>query len=664
MRAVIKTESDFDPRVVSSAGAQGLMQLMPETARLMGVTDIFDPRQNIMGGARYLQVLARRFCKTPARGRGGRRALTVCSPEEKVKVIAGYHAGPAAVEKYGGMPPYETTHAYVGDGAAPLRRSTGRRRRERSRGATEDVARRRARAVCVAHLASAGELVAAKKFGEAEGEILRALSASPERRQGAQPAGAGALQAGTPRGRARHLPRDRGRVAARRRRAPQPGPPGAEAGARSTRRCPSWRWRCASRPATSAPGATSATPTPRRARWCRRRRRSAARGRTRWPPSSSTRPRCRARRRRCVGGAALGGRWRWRRAPPSPPAPAAGSARPSGGARRAPRRDGPRVAASTAPAPVRRVACRLGATPDRAPARAEVAAGAAAVVRAARGSGRRRSPAIPPARRSGWRSPTRRTRAPTPSLAGVGRARRGSRGVPPRRRARASASRSGARAGAPFFRLTGAGDVWIAGAGGPLAAAALDRRRPLRARGSRAGVRRLADLGGGRGPRRRACACCSSAAAARSRCSCRRTPSPSRSPTRQPTLLSAARLYGWVGRLVPHGERMPGAAPFQLGCQGEGVVLLEAIAPASYRPGSHGQPPARAHQRPEPGDDGAGGADPVRALFIDNFSPLRSFIASLLYLVARRATRSTATSRAAAARSARWGSSSIRWPTS
>jgi len=112
IRAVIKTESDFDPRVVSSAGAEGLMQLLPGTARQMGVTDIFDPRQNIMGGTRYLQVLARRFCKTPAAGDDG-RPLTVCSSDEKVKVIAGYHAGPAAVEKYGGIPPYETTHAYV-----------------------------------------------------------------------------------------------------------------------------------------------------------------------------------------------------------------------------------------------------------------------------------------------------------------------------------------------------------------------------------------------------------------------------------------------------------------------------------------------------------------------------------------------------------------------
>ena len=116
MRAVIKTESDFDPHVVSSAGAQGLMQLLPSTARLMGVTDNFDPRQNIMGGARYLQLLARRFCRTPAAASAGGQPieqLTVCSPDEKVKVVAAYHAGPGAVEKYGGMPPYETTRAYV-----------------------------------------------------------------------------------------------------------------------------------------------------------------------------------------------------------------------------------------------------------------------------------------------------------------------------------------------------------------------------------------------------------------------------------------------------------------------------------------------------------------------------------------------------------------------
>ncbi len=110
-RAVIKTESDFDPRVVSSVGAMGLMQLMPGTARDMGVTDAFDPRQNIMGGCRYLQILARKYCRTPAPA--GSSVAFHCSPEEHVKVVSAYHAGPGAVDKYGGMPPYQTTRSYV-----------------------------------------------------------------------------------------------------------------------------------------------------------------------------------------------------------------------------------------------------------------------------------------------------------------------------------------------------------------------------------------------------------------------------------------------------------------------------------------------------------------------------------------------------------------------
>jgi len=114
VRAVIRTESDFDPNVVSSAGAQGLMQLMPATARAMGVTNVWDPRQNIMGGSRYLQLLAKRYCRTPAVGGSeGRSASFVCSFEEKIKVVAGYHAGPGAVDKYAGLPPYETTRSYV-----------------------------------------------------------------------------------------------------------------------------------------------------------------------------------------------------------------------------------------------------------------------------------------------------------------------------------------------------------------------------------------------------------------------------------------------------------------------------------------------------------------------------------------------------------------------
>ena len=127
VRAVIRTESDFDPNVVSSAGAQGLMQLMPATARAMGVTNVWDPRQNIMGGTRYLQLLAKRYCRTPALGTADRSASFVCSHDEKVKVLAGYQAGPGAVDKYAGLPPYETTRAYV---TAVLQRYEEYRRRE------------------------------------------------------------------------------------------------------------------------------------------------------------------------------------------------------------------------------------------------------------------------------------------------------------------------------------------------------------------------------------------------------------------------------------------------------------------------------------------------------------------------------------------------------
>ncbi|MCA9625875.1 MAG: lytic transglycosylase domain-containing protein, partial [Myxococcales bacterium] len=89
IRAVIKVESDYDPRAVSSAGAQGLMQLMPETALRMQIRDSFDPRLNIFAGTRYLRVLANNF--------NGDLELTV----------AGYNAGEGAVMRHGGIPPYE-----------------------------------------------------------------------------------------------------------------------------------------------------------------------------------------------------------------------------------------------------------------------------------------------------------------------------------------------------------------------------------------------------------------------------------------------------------------------------------------------------------------------------------------------------------------------------
>jgi len=95
IRAVILQESNYDPRAVSPTGAQGLMQLMPETATRMTVRDAFDPRENIFGGTRYLRVLANMF--------NGDLELT----------IAGYNAGEAAVVRYAGIPPYEETQGYV-----------------------------------------------------------------------------------------------------------------------------------------------------------------------------------------------------------------------------------------------------------------------------------------------------------------------------------------------------------------------------------------------------------------------------------------------------------------------------------------------------------------------------------------------------------------------
>jgi soluble lytic murein transglycosylase-like protein len=95
VRAVIKVESDYDPRAVSVAGARGLMQLMPETAERLQVRDIDDPRENIFGGVRFLRILANDF--------NGDLELTV----------AAYNAGGEAVMRYGGIPPYAQTRDYV-----------------------------------------------------------------------------------------------------------------------------------------------------------------------------------------------------------------------------------------------------------------------------------------------------------------------------------------------------------------------------------------------------------------------------------------------------------------------------------------------------------------------------------------------------------------------
>ncbi len=104
VKAVIHAESAFDHLAVSRVGAQGLMQLMPATARDLRVSDPFDPRDNVEGGTRYLKQMLRRF----------RNDISLC--------LAAYNAGPSTVLRYGGVPPYRETRSYIRRVKALMRR--------------------------------------------------------------------------------------------------------------------------------------------------------------------------------------------------------------------------------------------------------------------------------------------------------------------------------------------------------------------------------------------------------------------------------------------------------------------------------------------------------------------------------------------------------------
>jgi soluble lytic murein transglycosylase-like protein len=93
--ALVASESAYDPQARSRAGALGLTQLMPDTARALGITNPLDPAQNLNGGARYLSDMLNRF--------GGDLQLA----------LAAYNAGPGAVDRFGGVPPYPETRAYI-----------------------------------------------------------------------------------------------------------------------------------------------------------------------------------------------------------------------------------------------------------------------------------------------------------------------------------------------------------------------------------------------------------------------------------------------------------------------------------------------------------------------------------------------------------------------
>ena len=120
--SVIRAESGNNPRAVSPKGAQGLMQLMPRTANTLGVKDSFDPAENVDGGVRYLRDLLLRYNGDAA------------------KALAAYNAGPQRVQQYGGVPPYQETHAYVARVIRDYNRQKLAKMRQAGKGAGQTAA--------------------------------------------------------------------------------------------------------------------------------------------------------------------------------------------------------------------------------------------------------------------------------------------------------------------------------------------------------------------------------------------------------------------------------------------------------------------------------------------------------------------------------------------
>jgi soluble lytic murein transglycosylase-like protein len=108
VHSVIRAESNYNPHAVSPKGAQGIMQLIPSTARRFGVTNTFDVHENVLGGVKYLKFLLDYY------------------QNDYVRAIAAYNAGEAAVDKYNGIPPYNETRDYVSRVAQNLKTARAR----------------------------------------------------------------------------------------------------------------------------------------------------------------------------------------------------------------------------------------------------------------------------------------------------------------------------------------------------------------------------------------------------------------------------------------------------------------------------------------------------------------------------------------------------------